>query len=95
MDKKKRRSLITKATKLTPVINIGLKGITDLLIIEVEKVLEARELIKINVGKQCPQDIDECADFLIEKTHSELIVKIGRKIVLYREKEDEKTNIKK
>jgi len=95
MDKKKRRELTKKAVKLTPVINIGLKGITDTLIDEVDRVLDARELIKININKQCPLEMDEYAEQIILKTNSELITIIGRKIVIYREKDDEENNIKK
>jgi RNA-binding protein len=47
--------------------------------------LEARELIKINVLNNCADDPKEIAATLAERTHSEVVQVIGKKIVLYKE----------
>ena len=52
--------------------------------------MEARELIKINVLKNCMDDPTEMARTLAERTHSEIVQVIGKKIVLYRESKDKK-----
>jgi RNA-binding protein len=51
----------------------------------VAEALEARELIKINVLNNCADDPKEIAATLAERTHSEVVQVIGKKIVLYKE----------
>jgi putative RNA-binding protein, YhbY family len=60
------------------------------LIKQVDDALEARELIKLNVLKNCPQDKDEVARQLCEATGAELVQVIGNVIVLYRESREKK-----
>ncbi|MBO5488354.1 MAG: YhbY family RNA-binding protein, partial [Eubacterium sp.] len=43
------------------------------------------ELIKINVLKNCVADARSIAEVLAERTHSQVVQVIGKKIVLYRE----------
>ena len=56
----------------------------------VEQALEARELIKINVLKNCVAMPGDVAALLAERTHSDVVQVIGRKIVLYRESKTKK-----
>ena len=56
----------------------------------VGEALEARELIKITLLKNCLDDIHAVAQTLAERTHSEVVQVIGRKIVLYKPAKDEK-----
>ncbi|HPU64015.1 MAG TPA: YhbY family RNA-binding protein, partial [Mobilitalea sp.] len=56
----------------------------------IAEALEARELIKINVLKNCTEDINGLARTLAERTRSEVVQVIGRKIVLYKESKDKK-----
>ena len=55
----------------------------------VSEVLEARELVKITVLKNCLDDGRSIAEVLAERTHSEVVQVIGRKIVLYRQAKEE------
>ena len=50
----------------------------------------ARELIKLNILKNCMDDGNEMAALLAERTHSQVVQVIGKKIVLYKEAKDEK-----
>jgi RNA-binding protein len=60
----------------------------------VAEALEARELIKISVLKNCLDDPKEIAAVLAERTKSQVVQVIGRKIVLYKEsKEHKKINL--
>ena len=54
------------------------------------EVLEARELIKINILKNSPEDPKEVARLIAERTSSELVQVIGRKAVLYKPNKDPK-----
>ena len=55
--------------------------------------LEARELIKISVYKNCMDDPREIAETLAERTQSQVVQVIGKKIVLYKEGKDDKKKI--
>lgn len=59
----------------------------------VGEALEARELIKISVLKNCLDDPRMLADTLAERTHSQVVQVIGKKIVLYREGKDKNKRI--
>lgn len=90
---KQRAYLKGLAMKIEPVINIGKSSVTPELTASVEEALEARELIKIAVLKNCFDDLRELAAVLAERTHAVPVQVIGRKIVLYRpasKKEDRK-----
>ena len=59
----------------------------------VDEALAARELIKISVLQNCLEDPKEMAQVLAERTHSQVVQVIGKKIVLYREGKKEKKKI--
>ena len=56
----------------------------------VEEALNARELIKIHVLKNCADDGKDLAQILAERTHSEVVQVIGKMIVLYKPAKEEK-----
>ena len=57
------------------------------------EALTARELIKISVLKNCADDPKELAAMIAERTHSQVVQVIGKKIVLYKEGKDDKKKI--
>ena len=57
------------------------------------EALTARELIKINVLQNCADDPKEIAQILAERTRSQVVQVIGKKIVLYKEGKDDKKKI--
>ena len=56
----------------------------------IAEALEAMELIKINVLQNCADDPKEIAQIVAERTHSQVVQVIGKKIVLYKESKDNK-----
>lgn len=90
MTSKQRSYLMKLASSLDPILQIGKSGLTAELTQAVDEALEARELIKLNVLKNCFEDGRELAQMLAERTHSEVVQVIGRKIVLYRQARDPK-----
>jgi RNA-binding protein len=56
----------------------------------VAECFNTHELIKINVLKNCFDDPKEMAYMLAERTQSQVIQVIGKKIVLYKENKDNK-----
>lgn len=90
MTTKQRAYLKGLAMTIEPIYQIGKSSLTPEITEGVSEALEARELIKINVLKNCMDDTTEVARTLAERTHSELVQVIGKKIVLYRESKDKK-----
>ena len=85
MTTKQRAYLKGLAMNIDPIFQIGKGGLTTEYLEGVEEALEARELIKINVLKNCLDEPKELAYVIAENTLSEVVQVIGRKIVLYRE----------
>lgn len=84
MNNKQRAYLSGLASKLTPIMQIGKSSLTPEIIRAADEALEARELIKISVLKNCFDDPRAIAEMMAERTHSEVVRVIGKKIVLYR-----------
>ena len=76
--------------KITPILQIGKSSVTPELISAVDEALEARELIKMHILKNCFDDPKEIAQVIAERTRSEVVQVIGKKVVLYRESQDNK-----
>lgn len=90
MTSKQRAFLKGLAMNLDPIFQIGKSGITPELTAAVSEALEARELIKLNILKNCAEDGNVLAATLAERTHSQVVQIIGKKIVLYRQAKEEK-----
>ncbi len=89
MTSKQRSYLKGLAMKMDPIFQIGKSSLTPEVTAAVSEALEARELIKITVLKNCLDDGSSIAEVLAERTHSQVVQVIGRKIVLYRPAKDE------
>lgn len=90
MTSKQRAYLKGLAMNLNPILQIGKSSVTPELTSAVDEALEARELIKIHVLKNCFDDPRGLAELIAERTQSQVVQVIGKKIVLYRESKDKK-----
>ena len=90
MTSKQRSYLMKLASSIDPIFQIGKSIVTPELAAAVEEALEARELIKLHVLKNCFEDGRALANQLAEATYAEVVQVIGKKIVLYREARDPK-----
>jgi len=81
---KQRAYLKGLAMTMDPVFQIGKASLTPENTAAIDEALEARELIKITVLKNCLDDGRAIAEVLAERTRSEVVQVIGKKIVLYR-----------
>ena len=93
MTTKQRAYLKSLAMTMEPIFQVGKSSMTPGLTQAISEALEARELIKISVLKNCADDPRELAEIISERTRSEIVQVIGKKIVLYREGKDEKKKI--
>ena len=85
---KQRAYLKSLAMKENSIYQIGKSSLTPEVTEGVREALEARELIKIHVLKNCMDDTKEIAKVLAERTGAILVQVIGKKIVLYKEASD-------
>ena len=85
MTTKQRSYLKGLAMTIEPILQIGKSSLTPEVTAAVAEALEARELIKINMLKSCLDDPKTAAVVLSERTRSQVVQVIGRKIVLFRQ----------
>lgn len=89
MTSKQRSYLKGLAMTMDPIFQIAKSSVTPELTAAIAEALEARELIKITVLKNCLDDGRSIAGVLAERTRSEVVQVIGKKIVLYKPAKDE------
>lgn len=85
MTSKQRAYLKGLAMNLDAILNIGKDSMNPGITEAINEALAANELIKIGVLKNCMDDPRELAQIAAERTHSEVVQVIGKKIVLYRQ----------
>ena len=73
MTSKQRAYLKGLAMNLDPIFQIGKSSLTPEVTQAVAEALEARELIKITVLKNCLDDGRSIAEVLAERTHSQVV----------------------
>lgn len=84
MTSKQRAYLKGLAADILPVVQIGKAGLTPEVTDSVAEAFNNRELIKISVLKNCLDPPAALAEMLAGRTQSQVVLVIGRKIVLYK-----------
>ena len=90
MTSKQRAYLRSLAHSIEPIFQIGKSSLTPEITTAVAEALEARELIKISVLKNCFDDPNQIAQVLAERTKSDVVQVMGKKITLYKESKEKK-----
>ncbi len=90
MTSRQRAYLKGLAMNIEPVFQVGKSSLTPEFTASIAECFNRRELIKISVLKNCMDDPREIADMLSERTRSQVVQVIGKKIVLYKESRDHK-----
>ncbi|MCD7955859.1 MAG: ribosome assembly RNA-binding protein YhbY [Lachnospiraceae bacterium] len=93
MTSKQRAYLKSLAMTMEATFQVGKSSLTPELTAAIDEALAARELIKLSVLRNCADDPHELAQILAERTRSQVVQVIGKKIVLYRPGKDEKKKI--
>ena len=81
---KQRAYLMSLASNLDVIMNIGKASLTDEIINAVEETFNTHELIKIGVLKNCTDGPRAIAEAIAENTGSTVVKVIGKKIILYK-----------
>ena len=93
MTSKQRAYLKSIAMTTEPILQIGKSSLTPEFTQSAKEALEARELIKISVLKTCAADPRVLAEVIADRTRSQEVQVIGKKIVLYKEGKDKHKKI--
>ncbi len=93
MTSKQRAYLNGLAMNIEPILSLGKDNLTPEFTQSVSEALKARELIKITALKSVTENLNALADTLAERTQSQVVQVIGRKIILYKEGKDKNKKI--
>lgn len=88
MTSKQRAYLMSLASNLSPVFQVGKASLTPEITDAIGECFNNNELIKIAVLKNCMDDPRAIGEMLAERTRSQLVQVIGKKIVLYKPNKD-------
>ena len=86
---KRRSELRAEAHKLNPVVLIGDKGLTDEVIAEIDRSLNAHELIKVRASSGERDARDVWLETICQRLQAHPVQQIGKIFVIYREKPEE------
>lgn len=81
---KQRADLRAKANGLDTILMVGKSGVTDQVIAEADKLLEARELVKGRVLDSALLSAREASDAICTATGADGVQSVGSKFVIYR-----------
>lgn len=88
MTSKQRAYLKSLASGLNPILQVGKSSLTPELTAAIYEAFNNNELIKVGVLKNCEDNPGEIAQIIAERTHSQVVQVIGKKIVLYKPNKD-------
>ncbi|MDD7457586.1 MAG: ribosome assembly RNA-binding protein YhbY [Clostridia bacterium] len=84
LNSKQRSNLRGKAMVIETIFQVGKGGVSDNMVADIKKALDARELIKITVLKNNDETPMDVLQDLAMKLSAEPVCAIGNKIVLYK-----------
>ena len=88
MTSKQRAYLKSLASSLDPIFQVGKSSLTPQVTEAIGEAFNTRELIKVAVLKNCLDDPREIAEMVAERTHSQVVQVLGKKIVVSTPDED-------
>ena len=90
MNSKQRAYLRKISATIDPIFQVGKSAVTPEITAAIDGALEKREISKLHVLKNCFYEPKDIAEVLADRTRSNVVHVIGRKIVLYRPCKEEK-----
>lgn len=91
---KEKKFLRKLANPINSIFQVGKEGVSLNQIKGINDYLEAHELVKISVLKNCDAEMMEIALDICSSTKAELVQIIGRIIILYRQSKKKIINLK-
>jgi RNA-binding protein len=84
-----RKKLKARAHALDPIVHLGGKGLTDAVIAEIGRALEAHELIKVRAGGMERAEREAAYAEICSRLAAQQVQHIGKVFVLYRKKPED------
>ena len=84
MTSKQRAYLKSLASNLNPIFHVGKSSLTPEITEAIAESFNKNELIKVAVLKNCMDDPREIAQYVADRTHSEVVQVIGKRFILYK-----------
>ncbi len=84
-----RKALKARAHGLNPILQLGEKGLTDAVVAEIERAIDAHELIKIRAAPLNRDEREVALASICERTGAHAIQHIGKMLIVYRRKPEE------
>ena len=81
---RERAALKARAHALEPVVRVGHAGVTDAMVAEIDRALEAHELIKVKIGEGDRDARRDHAETMAARTGAVVVQSVGRVLVLWR-----------
>ena len=86
---KQKQFLKGLAHPLSPVVRVGKGGVTESVVAETKKSLNAHELIKVRIDVEDSSDRRALAEQLADAADAYIAGGIGKIAILYRERDEE------
>lgn len=90
LSSRQRTQLKARAHHLKPIVRVGQAGLSDAFVAEVDRALADHELIKVRIDTDDREARDAAADEISTRTASAQVQRVGKTLVLWRPKPDEK-----
>lgn len=87
---KQKRYLRAQANHLSPIFSVGKNGLTQAWLDQLDGALDRRELIKVSLQQNTDTTVAETAQFIEDNTDIQVVQKIGRVLLLFKESANEK-----
>jgi RNA-binding protein len=84
-----RKALKARAHALEPILHLGEKGLTDAVVAEIGRALDAHELIKVRAGGMERDERRIAFETICTRLEAQPVQHIGKVFVLFRKKPDE------
>ncbi len=84
INSKQRAKLLKYSVDIPDVVDVGIAGVTPLIVKNTKDYLSAHELAKVKVQKGCDLTPDKVAEILSSECKCEVVRVIGNKIILYK-----------
>jgi RNA-binding protein len=81
---RERQHLKARAHPLEPIVNVGHAGVTDGVMVELERALTAHELIKVRIGSADREARETLCNTICERTDAASVQRVGKVPVLWR-----------
>ena len=79
-----RKALKARAHALDPVVHLGDKGLTDAVLAEIGRALDAHELIKVRAAGMDRAERDAALSEICARLNAQAVQHIGKVLVLFR-----------